>query len=48
MEMGFVDEYENIKGAAIIWILGEFGMLSVADMLKGDVNPSGRLADTVA
>ena len=48
IEMGFVDEYENIKGAAIIWIPGEFGMLSVADMLKGDVNPSGRLADTVA
>ncbi len=48
MEMGFVDEYENIKAAAAIWIPGEFGMLSVADMLKGNVNPSGRLADTVA
>ena len=48
VEMGFVDEYENIKAAAAIWIPGEFGMLSVADMLKGDVNPSGKLADTVA
>lgn len=48
IEMGFVDEYENIKAAAAIWIPGEFGMLSVADMLKGDVNPSGKLADTVA
>ena len=48
MEMGFIDEYENIKAAAIIWIPGEFGMLSVADMLTGAVNPSGKLADTVA
>ena len=48
IEMGFVDEYENIKAAAAIWIPGEFGMLSVADMLTGEINPSGRLADTVA
>lgn len=48
MEMGFLDEYESIKGAAIIWIPGEFGMLSVGQMLSGEVNPSGRLADTVA
>jgi beta-glucosidase len=48
IEMGFIEEYENIKAAAAIWIPGEFGMLSVADMLKGDTNPSGRLADTVA
>ena len=48
IEMGFIDEYENIKAAAAIWIPGEFGMLSVADILKGDINPSGRLADTVA
>ncbi|MBQ4348713.1 MAG: glycoside hydrolase family 3 protein [Clostridia bacterium] len=48
IEMGFVDKYENIKAAACIWIPGEFGMLSVAKMLKGEVNPSGRLADTVA
>ncbi len=48
IEMGFIEEYENIKAAASIWIPGEFGMLSVADMLLGNVNPSGRLADTVA
>ncbi len=48
MEMGFIDEYESIKAAAIIWIPGEFGMLSVGQMLTGQVNPSGRLADTVA
>lgn len=48
IEMGFVEQYENIKAAASIWIPGEFGMLAVAKMLKGEVNPSGRLADTVA
>lgn len=48
MEMGWLDEYESIKAAAIVWIPGEFGMTAVASMLKGEVNPSGRLADTVA
>ncbi len=48
MEMGFLDEYESIKAAAIIWIPGEFGMRAVGQMLKGEVNPSGRLADTIA
>ncbi len=48
MEMGWIDEYESIKSAAIIWIPGEFGMTAVAKMLKGEVNPSGKLADTVA
>lgn len=48
MEMDWLDEYEHIKAAAIIWIPGEFGMTAVAQVLKGDVNPSGKLADTVA
>ncbi len=48
MEMGFLDEYESIKAAAIIWITGEFGMRAVAQMLEGEINPSGRLADTIA
>ena len=48
MEMGFLDEYESIKAAAIFWIPGEFGMRAVGQMLNGEVNPSGRLADTIA
>jgi len=48
MEMGWLEEYEHIKAAAIIWIPGEFGMTAVAKMLTGEINPSGKLADTVA
>lgn len=48
MEMDWMSNYEHIKAAAIIWIPGEFGMTAVAQMLKGDVNPSGKLADTVS
>lgn len=48
MEMGWLDEYESIKAAAMLWIPGEYGLTAVARMLTGKVNPSGRLADTVA
>ncbi len=48
MEMGWLDEYESIKAAAIVWIPGEFGMTAVPQMLNGKVNPSGRLTDTIA
>lgn len=48
MEMGWIDEYESIKAAAIIWIPGEFGMTAVPRMLDGTVNPSGRLTDTIS
>lgn len=48
MEMGWLNEYDSIKAAAMIWIPGEFGMTAVARMLCGKVNPSGKLADTVA
>jgi beta-glucosidase len=48
MEMGWLEDYPQIKAAAIIWIPGEFGMEAVGKMLKGEVNPSGKLADTVA
>ena len=48
MEMGFLEEYDSIRAAAIIWTPGEAGMESVAKMLSGEINPSGRLQDTVA
>lgn len=48
VEMGFLEEYDNIQAAAIIWAPGEVGMDSVGKMLSGEVNPSGKLADTIA
>lgn len=48
LEMGFLEEYPSIKAAAVIWAPGEVGMTSVGKMLTGEVNPSGKLADTIA
>jgi beta-glucosidase len=48
MEMGWLESYESIKAAVLICIPGEVGFESVGKMLKGVINPSGKLADTVA
>lgn len=48
MEMGWLDDYDSIKAAAMIWIPGEYGLLGVANLLSGKATPSGKLADTVA
>ena len=48
MQMDWLEQYDHIRAAAMVWIPGEFGFTAVAQMLSGKVNPSGRLADTVA
>ncbi|MBR2731081.1 MAG: glycoside hydrolase family 3 C-terminal domain-containing protein, partial [Clostridia bacterium] len=48
MQMDWLERYEHIRAAAMVWIPGEFGFTAVAQMLSGKVNPSGRLADTAA
>ena len=48
LEMGFLEEYPNIKAAAMMWAPGIRGCEAVADILSGDVNPSGKLADSAA
>lgn len=48
MQMDWLENYDSIKAAAIVWIPGEFGFTAVAQMLSGEVNPSGKLADTIA
>lgn len=45
-ELGFIDEYKNIDAVLWIGLPGQTGFLSVGSVLKGNVNPSGRLADT--
>ena len=48
MELGFVEELENID--AVLWVgaPGEIGVRSIANALTGEVTPSGRLTDTYA
>ena len=48
MELGFLEEYPQITGAVWIGTPGPRGAVSLAKVLKGDVNPSGRLTDTYA
>ena len=48
MEMGWLDAYDSIKAALLVWIPGEFGFEGAAKVLSGEASPSGRLADTVA
>lgn len=48
MELGFLDEYPEIKSAIWIGTPGPQGAVSLAKILTGEVNPSGRLTDTYA
>lgn len=47
-ESGFVEDFAHIDGLVWIGAPGEVGTKSVADVLTGAVNPSGRLTDTYA
>ena len=48
LELGWLDDYENIKAALWIGGVGQTGLYAVADALVGEVVPSGRLVDTYA
>ncbi len=48
LELGFLDAYPQIKSAVWIGTPGPRGAVSLAKVLTGDVNPSGRLTDTYA
>lgn len=48
MELGFLDDYPEITGAVWIGAPGPQGPVSLAKVLTGQVNPSGRLTDTYA
>lgn len=48
MELGIADEYEQIK--SVIWCpgTGQNGFNALGEILSGEINPSGKTADTFA
>lgn len=46
LEMGFANEYPQIKSALWVPGTGQNGFNSLGDILAGEVNPSGKTADT--
>ncbi|WP_159451360.1 glycoside hydrolase family 3 protein [Demequina sp. NBRC 110054] len=48
MELGFVEDYPQIKSVVWMGTPGQQGAVSLAKIMSGEVNPSGRLTDTYA
>jgi beta-glucosidase len=48
MDLSWTEDYSNIKSIMFAGILGEEGASALADILIGNVNPSGKLAFTIA
>lgn len=48
LELGWLNEYPNIKAAMWVGGMGQTGLNAVAEALVGDVVPSGHLVDTYA
>lgn len=48
LETSWLDDYENVTAAMLVWTTGEVGADSIGKILTGEINPSGKLTDTVA
>ena len=48
MELGWVADYPNIHTVLYTGLPGTYGLNALADILAGNVNPSGHLTDTMA
>lgn len=46
LEMGFVNEYEQVKSALWVPGTGQNGFDALGEILIGEINPSGKTADT--
>lgn len=46
LEMGWTEEYEQIKGVLLCPAAGATGFNALGNILSGDVNPSGKTTDT--
>lgn len=47
IELGFVKEYDSIKACIYAGIPGQTGAIAIPQIIYGDVNPSGRMSDTL-
>lgn len=48
IDLSWAEQYENIQSILFLGICGEQGAAAVAEILTGKVNPSGKLAVTIA
>ncbi|HJD02430.1 MAG TPA: glycoside hydrolase family 3 C-terminal domain-containing protein [Candidatus Mediterraneibacter excrementavium] len=48
MELGWMNDYANIKACIWAGFPGQFGITSIPQILNGTENPSGKLVDTYA
>lgn len=48
MDMSWLEDYDSIKAAMIMWLPGEVATDVVGQVLIGQANPSGKLSDTVS
>ncbi len=48
MDMSWLEDYDSVKAAMIMWLPGEVATNSVGKVLTGEVNPSGKLVDTIS
>lgn len=47
VELGFLEQYNSIKACIFAGIPGQSGAIAIPEIIRGDINPSGRLSDTL-
>ena len=48
MELGWIEEYENIHTVLYTGLTGTYGLEAIGKIFAGEINPSGHLVDTYA
>ncbi len=48
LQLDWLEEYENVTAAMLVWTTGEVGADSIGKILSGEICPSGKLTDTIA